>query len=188
MTNKYFTGCSTLEDLKKLYHELAKKYHSDNGGNDEIMKEINAEYDAAHKILKNIHRKADGTTWTAEPGSKAENHENPEDFRQMVKDLLDELLKHDLTVEFIGCFVWVYGDTKPVKDALKKWGFKWHSKKLSWYLAPENYHRRGRNEYSFTEIRSMYGSKAYRGHERNDESTEARSLFQVNEYQPAPVL
>jgi DnaJ-class molecular chaperone len=39
---------STIKDIEKKYKSLAKKYHSDIGGNEEKMKEINR----AYKILK----------------------------------------------------------------------------------------------------------------------------------------
>jgi len=37
-------------------------------------------------------------------------------------------------------------------------GFKWHSKKTAWYLAPEGYRQRSRKEYDLDEIRTMYGT------------------------------
>ena len=183
----YFADCTTLEELKSRYHELARKYHPDNGGDVETMKEVNAEFDRMHGLLKNTHKKADGTTWTAEAGSKAENKEAPEEFR----DMINNLLKHNLTIEIIGCFVWVYGDTKAVKDELKAMGFRWHSKKLSWYLKPEDYKRRSRKEYSMEEIRSMYTVHGvFYGHEDGNAGRTTRPAFQPqrNEYQPAPVL
>ena len=46
----YFTNIKTVEELKKQYFALAKKYHSDiTGGSAEIMKEINNEYAELHK-------------------------------------------------------------------------------------------------------------------------------------------
>lgn len=63
-----------------------------------------------------------------------------------------------IVIEIIGCFVWVSGDTKPHKDSLKKLGFKWHSVKACWYKSPQGYRRFGKKEYTFDEIRTMYGS------------------------------
>lgn len=41
-----FTGSFTEESLRKKYLELSKKYHPDMGGSDEMMKKVNAAYDA----------------------------------------------------------------------------------------------------------------------------------------------
>lgn len=41
----YFRDFNTLEELRKQYKELLKKYHPDNGGDVAIMQEVNAEYD-----------------------------------------------------------------------------------------------------------------------------------------------
>ena len=49
--NKYFENISTLEDLRIQYKELLKLHHPDNGGDLQIMQEINAEYDRMFKIL-----------------------------------------------------------------------------------------------------------------------------------------
>ncbi|NBI88847.1 J domain-containing protein, partial [Lachnospiraceae bacterium] len=44
--NKYFEGVKTVEELRKQYRELLKKFHPDNeGGSVEVTQEINAEYD-----------------------------------------------------------------------------------------------------------------------------------------------
>ena len=39
-----------------------------------------------------------------------------------------------LTVELAGSWVWVSGDTKPKREALKAHGFRWAPKKEKWYL------------------------------------------------------
>lgn len=49
---KYFKKIDSFKDLKNKYRELLKANHPDNGGNVEIMSEINCEYDALFKIWK----------------------------------------------------------------------------------------------------------------------------------------
>ena len=43
---KYFNNINTLEELKKQYKKLAMKYHPDRpNGSEEIMKQVNNEYE-----------------------------------------------------------------------------------------------------------------------------------------------
>ena len=141
----------TLEELKKQYRELAHKHHPDNGDDAEVMKIINNEYSALFPRLKDTHQTKDGTTYT----TKEPNTETAEQFI----DLINVLMQMDgIIIEVIGCFVWVSGETKPYKEALKELNFRWHTKKFCWYLAPEDYRKRSRKDYSLDEIRNMYGT------------------------------
>lgn len=139
----------TLEELKKTYHRLCLKLHPDVGGSDEEMKILNAEYETLFERVKNIHVNKDGETY------EKETDETPQEFQW----LISELLKLDgIEIEIIGCFVWIFGNTKPHKERLKALKFKWHSKKKCWYKSPDNYHRWGGGEYSMDNIRHMYTS------------------------------
>lgn len=157
----YFKNIETLEDLKKQYKTLALKNHLDRGGNVEMMKLINAEYDSLFAKIKDTHKNKDGEVYTRE------NTETAAEF----KDIIDKLIKMEgLEIEIIGCFIWVSGDTKPHKDSLKAMGFRWRSKKKMWYKSPEGYKRYGKKEYSIDEIRGMYGTSgkfAGKSDERN---------------------
>jgi len=148
---RYFNNPKTLEELKQQYRELAFRHHPDKGGCNETMKIINSEYDALFSKLKDIHKNKDGETYTAEQ----ESTETADQF----KDLINELMKmDDITIEVIGSFVWITGNTKPYKDRLKSLKFQWHTKKTAWYLKPENYKRKNRKDYNLDEIRTMYGT------------------------------
>lgn len=145
---KYFTNCKTLEELKQTYKKLAIKNHPDVGGDENVMKEINKEYDEVFPRLKNIHVNKDGKMY------EHETNEAPDDFRNIIEALMKMQGVH---AEIIGSFIWVTGDTRPHKEALKQLGFKWHSKKNCWYKAPEGYKRMGKKQYSMDEIKEMYG-------------------------------
>lgn len=58
----YFKNIKSFEDLKKQFRELLKSNHPDNGGNEEVMKEINVEFDALFPIWKNRAEKETGET------------------------------------------------------------------------------------------------------------------------------
>lgn len=149
---KYFTPTpKTLEELKKQYRKLVFQHHPDKGGDADKMKAVNNEYDALFSKLKDIHQTKDGETYTARQTSA----ETADQF----KDLINELMKmDDIEIEIIGCFVWVTGNTKIHKEKLKELKFQWHSKKLAWYLKPDNYRCKSRKSYEFDEIREMYGT------------------------------
>lgn len=49
---KYFKLVTSYDDLKCQFKKLLKLYHPDNGGDPEIMKNINCEYDVLFKIWK----------------------------------------------------------------------------------------------------------------------------------------
>ncbi|MCI9596670.1 MAG: molecular chaperone DnaJ [Firmicutes bacterium] len=150
LNGRHFKGIETLEDLKKQYRTLALKNHPDRGGDLETMKAINAEYDAFFSKVKDTRKNKDGETY------QKENPETPSEF----KDIMEKLIKMEgVEIEIIGCFIWLSGNTKEHKEAIKALGFKWHRKKAMWYKAPEGYKRRGgKKEYSMDEIRDMYGS------------------------------
>ena len=146
---KYFTNIQTLEELKKEYKRLALENHPDRGGDVEVMKAINAEYDIMFNRVKDIHINAKGETYTKE------NTETPSEF----KDIIDKLIRMEgLEIEIIGCFIWLSGNTRAHKDNIKALGFTWHSTKKMWYKAPEDYRKRSKKKYSIEEIRDMYGT------------------------------
>ena len=151
--NKFFIPLpETLEELKSMYRQLAMTHHPDRGGDTETMKAINAEYDLLFAELKDVHKNKDGEKYTA--------HQATSETADHFKTLIDELMKMDnIVIEIIGCFVWVTGDTKPHKDKLKALKFRWHSKKIAWYLKPEDYKKRSRRDYDLEEIRAMYGTR-----------------------------
>ena len=56
----YFKNVKSLEDLKSQFRSLALKNHPDAGGDPEVMKEINVEYDALFAIWKSRQEKETG--------------------------------------------------------------------------------------------------------------------------------
>lgn len=149
---RFFGTIETAEDLKKAYRKAAVKNHPDNGGDAATMAAINEEYSKLWDLVKDTHKTHDGKTYT-HTGDRC-TKEAPRDFI----DLIDKLLKlHGITIEIIGAFVWITGDTKTNKDQLKEYGFKWHSKKSAWYLAPDWYRKTNKQQYTLDEVRHMFG-------------------------------
>ena len=149
---KYFIPRpETLDELKSVYRALAFKFHPDIGGDTEVMKVINDEYDRLFETVKNIHRNHEGKTYTKE------STEAPENFRDIINSLF-MMKMQDVEMELIGSFLWLSGCTKLYRDKLKALGFKWSTNKSAWYLAPAGYRRRNRKNYTMNDIRGMYGS------------------------------
>jgi curved DNA-binding protein CbpA len=156
----YFNNIDCIEELKKQYRKLALKHHPDTPtGNTQIMQAINNEYDELFKRYKGVFKNKDGQTY---------NKESTEDINTF-KDIINELIKIDnIKIELIGTWLWITGDTKPIKDTLKKLNFKWSSKKLAWYYKEGKYYKKSKNKYKMDDIRNFYGSKTVREEKENN--------------------
>ena len=134
-----FREVTGINEAKKIYKTLAKKLHPDMvGGDEESFKLLNAIYTdlIEHKIYFS------------------------NDFKIDVElEKIISLILHfeNITIELVGSWVWVSGDTKEIKDKLKELGFKWASKKKMWFYGE----MKGRNpqEKSIDEIKAKYGSE-----------------------------
>lgn len=146
--NKYFAGVKTVEELRKKYRELLKKFHPDNeGGSVEITQTINAEYDALFAILSK-ESKPDGESTTYD--DKAEN--------EAFKAVINDIIHINADVEIIGSWVRVHGGYE-YRELLKSVGFKFAPKKKCWCWHFGEYRRHHSKEVSLDEIRMKYGSK-----------------------------
>jgi len=155
MNIQYLTNVETLEELKTAYHKLAVKFHPDLGGDNEIMKIINNEFDYLSENLKTIHRNADGKIY------EKDFEETPKEWRELVINLL-KLQMQDVDIEIVGAWLWVTGETKPYSKQLGKYGLKlrFHSVKKAWYKSPDGYRKKTNKNYSMNDLRDMYGSKS----------------------------
>ena len=153
MNIQFFNNVASLEELKKQYKKLAFKHHPDRGGETEVMQKINSEYDF---LLKQIIANAssddysDSKTWKSK-----EAHTEAE---QRMKDALDKIINLDgLVIEIIGTWLWVSGETKQHKAALKDAGLKWNGKLEKWLFVGSK--SNGRGNMAIEEIREKHGSE-----------------------------
>lgn len=147
---KYFKSCRTIEDVKKLYRELAKKLHPDCGGNAEEFKAMMNEYRDAFERYKNIHTTAEGTTY------EKETTETPEQFA----DIINQVIHFDgVHIEIIGTWIWLSGNTMLYKDQIKAAGFWWSKSKMAWYYNGSDKKTRRRGRYSMDKLREMWGTQ-----------------------------
>lgn len=155
---KWFKNIATLEELKKQYKKLAKQYHPDlNGGTtNEIMKEINNEYDLLFERVKNFHTTAEGETY-----EKATD-ETSEQF----KNIINSIINFNIDIEIIGTWVWCFNSYE-YRNQLKELGFKYAANKKAWCWHSEKYKAR-RSKKTLAEIRAKYGSDTIKTKEEQE--------------------
>jgi hypothetical protein len=138
---KEFSEVTGINEAKKVYKTLAKKLHPDIGGSEESFKILNAVYNdfIENKIYFSNDFKIDL------------------DLEKIISQILHF---ENITIELVGSWIWLSGDTKEIKDKLKELGFKWASKKKMWYYGEMKGKSHG--EKSLDEIKDKYGSKTFK--------------------------
>jgi len=152
----FFTNPANLQELRDQYKALCFKYHPDVTGEDTTkeMQKLNAEFDSLSKQL------AKGLKYEA---SEIE-------FNTIYKEKIEVLIKiKNIEIEIVGNWLWVTGDTKPVKELLKEMKFMFSPKKVAWYYKNYKYSK-SNSELSLDAIRSLYGSTKVSGSNEQDEN------------------
>jgi len=144
MKTNYFENCKTLQEVKLLFKKLAFEHHPDRGGNTQIMQDINAEY---QNIIKN------------KMFDFSENTEEQQHDFIKYPEIINKIVGLEgITIEIIGNWIWVSGNTYPYRAQLKEAGLFFAHKKVMWYYRPEDYKSTNRKPKDIEEIRTKYGS------------------------------
>jgi hypothetical protein len=145
---KFFHGCSTLDEIKALYKKLALEHHPDRGGDLETMQAVNAEYAfASARILKGANLSQDET-------------EQEIKFSEQYRLIIEQIASlPGITIELVGLWIWVTGNTYPHRATLKAAGLFFAPKKQAWYYRSEDLKEFRGGKKSLDEIRSRYGSE-----------------------------
>lgn len=150
-----FENIMNLDELRKAYRAAAMKSHPDHGGSVEEMQAVNAAYEIRFQQLKDEHN-------AAHPERPI--NETPEQFRNVIEKIIN---LPGIIIELCGSWIWVSGDTRTHREALKAAGMYWAAKKKMWYWrAPEDAHH-GRGSKSMSHIRQKYGSERITSDGRN---------------------
>ncbi len=158
---KYFKDINTLDELRKHYKELLKKFHPDNGGNVADMQEINSKYDKLFKVLKDRHesKSENASNNESDHNSNMYNWENDKALREV----LEKIIHFDgIEINLVGAWIWLDGNTYPYKEDLKKIGFRWSKNRKKWYWNNGEYIGRGNRKISFSQIENKYGSTKFK--------------------------
>ena len=154
---KYFKDLNSMEEVKKQYRKLAMKYHPDRGGNEEVFKQINKEYEQAMEKAK-IKETKKAKTKQEEDFIKSQ-YTNSKNFRNIIDKLI---VLEGIDIEITGTWIWLRGNTYKYKEYLKsEFNAQWSKSKKCWFISPEgkNFRKtRGYRGKSMSSIRSTYGS------------------------------
>ena len=144
ITNE-FKEVTGINEAKKIYKNLAKKLHPDVGDSEEEFKLLNNIYNdfLEYKIYFSNESKID---------------------LELEKIISQILHFENITIELIGSWIWLSGDTKSIKDILKDLNFKWAFKKKMWYYGE----MKGKNlkPKSMDEIKSKYNTQTFKSKEK----------------------
>ena len=138
---KEFVEVTGINEAKKIYKTLAKKLHPDVGGSEEEFKILNSVYTdfLENKIYFSNESKID----------------------LELEKIISQILHYEnITIELVGSWVWISGDTKEIKEKLKSLGFKWASKKKMWYYGEMK--AKNPKPKSIDEIKAKYGATTYK--------------------------
>lgn len=161
---KYFSKCKTLDQVKDLYRQLAMENHPDRGGDTATMQAINVEYKyATALILQGANLSADDTNRQIK-------------FSEEYQRVVSQIIKlPDITIELIGMWIWVSGNTKPVKKQLADAGLHYAPQKKVWFYRSEVLKPLRGSKQPMNKIRAKYGSKVIAGKPFNSIETEKAS-------------
>lgn len=147
---KYFNDCTTIAEVKTLYKKLAKENHPDTGGDTATMQAINREYGFACASIAKGNNLSD---------EEANNEiKLSEEYRKVIEQIIR---LQGITIEAVGHWIWVTGNTYAVRKELKAAGLFFAPQKGAWYYRSELYKTKGSGK-SLAEIKAKYGSETIR--------------------------
>lgn len=158
---------NNLDELRKKFYKLSKIHHPDAGGTTAAFQQLQKEYE----ILR--YRSYTTNAYTKEQV----------DIEVEIDAVLNAIYEQimfipGITIEVVGKWLWVSGNTYPVKNEIKAAGLKFASAKKMWYFAGSEHHGKGKTM-DMENIRKKYGSQvlATKGSYLNG-TTDLLSLFE----------
>jgi curved DNA-binding protein CbpA len=145
----------TVQQAAKAYKKNIFKCHPDHGGTNEAFIDLQKAYEL---VMANL-------TYTGKQYNKAtsEVEDIEKNYTQELINKIMELIEtfstnDEININIIGNWIWLDGETKPHKEAIKSLGFKFSKNKTAWYWHEGGYRRfGGRSDYSMDEIAYRHG-------------------------------
>lgn len=150
-----FSTCNTINELKSLYKKLCNMYHPDNGGDEEVMKFVNNQYECLFNKFKNEYN------WQADNDSTGKTrhmNECSDEFINIINKIIN--LKN-INIELCGSWIWVSGETRQYIKIFHELTFRWASNKKMWYWRNEKDAVKNNKSKSMEYIREKYGSEKF---------------------------
>ena len=135
-----------LDGLKKQYLKLAKKYHPDAGGTTIQFQELQKEYE---KLLNNLLK-----------GSSLSDEQKKNEIviDEAIREVINQLVNlESINIELIGKWLWISGNTYPVRNTLKNAGLIFIKKDDKPYWVYKGVESAGRGKLTMDEIKNKYG-------------------------------
>ena len=144
---QFFQNIIDLHDLKKEYKKLCKIHHPDLGGSTKVMQQINRQY---NEILE---------TQVFQDHFKSEECKTSMEVEKAMREVIEKLIVlKGISLEICGTWLWITGNTYPVKEAIKAAGCYFARKKVAWYWRPAEQKSNNRKPLSLDKIRERHGS------------------------------
>lgn len=153
---KYFETFQDINELKRQYKKLALKLHPDMGGSKADFQAMSAEYE---KLLKNaLNGRFDSS----------ERVEEEMKMDQEMREALNLIINLEgVIIEIVGNWIWVTGNTMPVKESLKDASYRFARKKCAWYWNDGTFKKKSKKSLSLDEIKAKFGSQTVKKEYKN---------------------
>lgn len=148
---KYFNDFMNIEELRTKFREFCLELHPDKGGKHEDFIEMKAEYDKVILRAANSEAIKAGT----EDREPRFNFASESELAEMMEKLMRV---PEIIIEVCGSWLWIAGNTFPVHEILKSFGFKYSKAKTKWYYSPYMGTGKRRGRYTMQKIRDKFGS------------------------------
>lgn len=148
----------TLAELKANYKTWCLQLHPDlNPDKDTTaeMQELNNAYEAQFKILKDRELKKD-----KKEREKFSYSEVPEDLINIINTLIKF---KGVQIDIVGNWLWLSGNTYPVREEVKNLKFHWSKAKKKWFWNGSDTVKRPFSKMTYQDITEKYGCYSLEG-------------------------